>query len=198
MPFRSEYVETLKLLARAFEGVTARGFESPVLVGGAVVEFNTESDVTSGDFDVVTPYQDALKEELVRVGFDLPSRFEPCQRGLIHKGLGIGVEVVGRVPFEGASDQSRLVVVDVGGGEVTMIPPEDIIADRLGQYCMDKISAVEMLEQARYVWILAEIDDEEYLDKRIQEETSGEMSLASAKRQFDHEAGHADRARKKD
>jgi hypothetical protein len=52
--YRPEFVAALALLAEAFEEVVVAGFERPVLVGGAAVEFYTGGAVASGDFDVVT------------------------------------------------------------------------------------------------------------------------------------------------
>src|SRR5258708_733620 len=55
--FRLEFIEALRLLALACEEVATRGYERPVLVGGAAVEFHTGGAVASGDFDFVSEEQ---------------------------------------------------------------------------------------------------------------------------------------------
>ena len=56
-----------------------------------------------------------------------------------------------------------------------MIAPEDIIADRMGQYASG--SAPEMLGQARALFSLCDGLDLHYMDKRIREETAGDHGL---------------------
>ena len=52
--FRPEFIEVLSLLARTCADLAARGYDRPVLGGGAAVEFHTDGAVVSGDFDFVT------------------------------------------------------------------------------------------------------------------------------------------------
>lgn len=49
--FRPEFREALGLLGKAVENMRRRGLTSPILVGGAAVEFYTGGAVTTGDFD---------------------------------------------------------------------------------------------------------------------------------------------------
>jgi hypothetical protein len=49
-------------------------------------------------------------------------------------------------------------------------PPEDVIADRLGQYASDPKGRDDMLEQARLLVLLAEDLDLNYLKRRVVEE----------------------------
>jgi hypothetical protein len=60
-------------------------------------------------------------------------------------------------------------------GEVAVIAPEDIIADRMGQYASG--SAPEMLGQARALFALCEGLDMDYMARRIAEETAGEYGV---------------------
>jgi hypothetical protein len=67
----------LDLLAKASALMLAEGRNPPILVGGAVVEFDTRSRMTSGDFDLISAENDALAAALDAVGFrreDRPDR----------------------------------------------------------------------------------------------------------------------------
>lgn len=179
MPFRLEYIEALKLLAGAFEEVVAKGHAWPVLVGGAAVEFYTGGAITSGDFDVVTPSEEALETALLARGFRAEDRKGWLQRGYYHPEFAIGVEIVGRSLFEGRGDPSRTMLVEVmPEARVAIVAPEDLIADRMGQFASTPQRVPEMLEQAALILKLAVDYDEDYLEKRIRQETSGEYDLA--------------------
>jgi hypothetical protein len=67
--YRPEFLVALDLLARASMLMTKAGHPPPILVGGAVVEFETLSRVTSGDLDLVSASDAALDEALRAVGF---------------------------------------------------------------------------------------------------------------------------------
>ena len=69
-PYRAEYVEALTLLARASAAVRAEGHSAPILVGGAVVEFDTGSQIVSGDFDFVSTDDEPFARALVKLGFE--------------------------------------------------------------------------------------------------------------------------------
>jgi hypothetical protein len=178
MVYRREFVEALVLLADAFERVVASGHARPVLVGGAAVEFYTGGAVVSGDFDVVTDAQGALESALIDLGFKREDRPQHLLRGLYHPDLEIGVEVVSGRLFDGASDETRVRLVDVRPGQrVAIAPPEDLIADRMGQYCSIPNRIPEMLDQAVKLYQLAGEVDDAYLEKRIREETQGECGI---------------------
>ncbi len=178
MAYRKEFVEALRLLAPAFERLVAEGQPRPVLVGGAAVEFYTGSAVVSGDFDVVTEAQDAFEAILLDLGFVREKRHGRLLRGLYHPDLEMGVEVVSGRLFDGACDETRIRLVDIRDGQrIAMAPVEDLIADRMGQYCATKARVPEMLDQAIKLYQLAEDVDEAYLDRRIQEETQGEYDI---------------------
>jgi hypothetical protein len=92
------------------------------------------------------------------------------------------VEVVSGQLFEGASDMSRLWIVDIDNGRrVAFPPPEDMIADRMGQYASTSSGVPEMLEQAIKLLQLAGPIDETYLDGRIKQETNRHFDLAYLK-----------------
>jgi hypothetical protein len=75
--------------------------------------------------------------------------------------------------FAGRTEMSRLrlVVVDeASDAKVIFPPPEDLIADRLGQYASDPRGRDDMLAQARLLASLAESLDLAYLRRRVAEE----------------------------
>lgn len=174
--FRPEYLEALRLLSRAFDVVEERTGSRPVIVGGSAVEYYTVGDVVSGDFDLVAPDAEVVAEALVEVGFRREDRRGTRLGGLYHPELLIGVDFVPGNLFEGRTDPKRMLVVVVGqeegaeGAKVVFPPPEDIIADRLGQYASDPKGRGDMLEQARLLVSLALDLDMDYLRKRVGEE----------------------------
>lgn len=178
MALRDEFVAGLKILAAAFDEVVARGHDRPILVGGAAVEFYTSGAIISGDFDVVTPAEGALVSALLHRGFRKEDRAGWVRRGYYHPQLSIGLEVVGRVLFEGHGDPARALLVEIAPeARVAIVAIEDLIADRMGQFCSVPQGVSEMLEQAVTLLRLAESLDDDYLDKRILKETSGECDL---------------------
>lgn len=180
--FRPEFIEALSLLARASDDVASKGYERPILVGGAAVEFNTGSAVVSGDFDFVTPDQRAFEEALIVRGFRKEDRAGRLLRGLYHPDLMLGVEVVSGSLFDGRSDLSRIQLVEIVDGKAIAIAPvEDLIADRLGQYVSTEARVPEMLDQAVKMLQFADHLDETYLDKRIRDETAGQLGLGYLK-----------------
>lgn len=49
LPWRPEFLDALRMLARVSEALARRGLPRPVLVGGGAVEFYTGSEVMTGD-----------------------------------------------------------------------------------------------------------------------------------------------------
>ena len=159
--FRPAFIEALSLLARACDEVAAKGFERPILVGGAAVEFHTGSAVVSGDFDFVAEDQRAFEDALISYGFRREDRPGWLLRGLYHPELSLGVEFVSGLLFDGRSDVQRVQLVEIVDGKAVAIAPvEDLIADRLGQYASG--TAPEMLGQAIKLFQLADRLDEAY------------------------------------
>ncbi|MBF0333382.1 MAG: hypothetical protein HQL40_07005 [Alphaproteobacteria bacterium] len=181
MSFRPEYTAALRVLARAFEEVQQRGFQCPVLVGGAAVEFWTGGSVVSGDFDILTGADEYLLRALEADGFRRPTGPGVLTRGLVHDDLEIGIELVSGAYFGGNADRTRIVIVEVGGGKVAFPPVEDIIADRIGQYASSPRGVPEMRQQAVILYALADGVDEAYLSRRIQQETIDSLSLDDLK-----------------
>ena len=180
---RPEFVKALQLLAKAFDEVVASGFERPIIVGGAAVEFYTGGAVVSGDFDVISAAGDELYRALLKQGFERPSGPGALLRGVHHPALGLGVEIVSGQLFDGASDKARVRIVSIGANEVRMLPVEDLIADRMGQFAAPANADLEMLGQAVILYRIARQNladplDEEYLDARIRQETAGSLDLA--------------------
>ncbi len=109
-------------------------------------------------------------------GFVRPTGPGKATRGWIHPELALGFEVVSDTLLDGMADRSMVRVVEVGtDGSVAVIAPEDMIADRMGQYASR--TAPEMLGQARALFCLCEGLDLHYMNRRIREETAGEYGV---------------------
>jgi hypothetical protein len=175
--YRPQFEEALRLFGRASEAMKARGFQAPVLVGGAAVEIYSNSAIGTGDFDIVTGRQKEFEEELQRLGFVRPSGPNRATRGWLHPDLGLGFEVVSGSLLNGQADRGRLRLIDLGeDGEAAIISVEDMIADRMGQYASG--TAPEMLEQARRLYRLHADADRGYMEQRIRHESAGEYGVA--------------------
>jgi hypothetical protein len=176
--FTPEFVEALRLLGSAMEEVTAANQQCPVLVGGAALQLWTTGRYVSGDFDLVGVDPRPMEEALVKRGFRREDRRGHLKRGLYHPTLDIGVEFVSGRLFDGNADLDHLRLVTVGpGSRVLVIPVEDVIADRLGQYASHPRSSRAMLRQAIQAWLLAPEIDRDYLDRRIKTETADTIDL---------------------
>ncbi|WP_336977920.1 hypothetical protein [Altererythrobacter fulvus] len=175
--YRPEFEAALRLLARASEAMHRRGYQRPILVGGAAAEFYSTSAITTGDFDVCTVRQDEFEEELLRLGFVRPAGHGQMLRGLIHPELKIGCEVVAEVPMDGNVDAGHVRLVEPIGETALfrVISVEDLIADRVGQFASG--SAPDRLEQARLLLALHPDADMTYLERRIREESMGDYGV---------------------
>jgi hypothetical protein len=152
------------------------GHRPPVIVGGAAVEIYTRGGIATGDFDVATGRQDVFERMLQEHGFVRPSGPGKATRGWIHPDLKLGVEVVSATLLDGLADRDMVQVVELGAdGSVAVIAPEDIIADRMGQYASG--SAREMLGQARALFAICEGLNMDYMERRVAEETAGEYGV---------------------
>ena len=113
---------------------------------------------------------------MVREGFVRPSGAGVATRGWIHPDLKLGFECVSDTLLDGMADRTMVQLVRLDGdGEVAVIAPEDIIADRMGQYASG--SAPDMLGQARALFAICEGLDMHYMVQRISEETGGEYGV---------------------
>jgi len=177
LPWRPQFVDALRMLARVSGALAERGLPRPVLVGGGAVEFYTGSAVMTGDIDVTSPVQPELEEELQALGFVRPSGPGKSTRGWVHPDIGLGFEVVGNSPMGGGVASTELVMVQPVPGEPEMVilSVEDMIADRMGQYASG--TAREMLDQARELYALPVRFERAYLDRRIREESCGDYGV---------------------
>ena len=180
-PYRPEFEAALHLFAQVSEAMAARGLSRPVLVGGAAVEYYSGSALMTGDFDICSPWQGALDEELGRAGFVRPSGVGQLARGWMHPELKLGFEIVASVPMDGNIDRDHILLVeDTGhGSSFAIISVEDLIADRMGQYASG--TAKDRLDQARILFALHPNADLDYLERRIRQETVGEYGIAALK-----------------
>lgn len=171
--YRPEFEEALRMLADISTAMAERGLPRPILVGGAAVEFYTLSAINTGDFDLCSPLQSELEEEMQKRGFVRPSGRGRSTRGWIHPALGLGFEVVDAALLDGHADPDRLVLVEHlrDGHSLAVISVEDLIADRMGQFASG--SAPEMREQANSLLKLHPGADLVYLERRVRHETAG-------------------------
>ncbi len=147
-----------------------------MLVGGGAVEIYTRGAVMTGDFDLSCGRQDVLEAVMQRHGFLRPSGAGVATRGWVHPELRLGFECVSDTLLDGLADRDMVQLIELGAdGTVAVVAPEDIIADRMGQYASG--SAPEMLGQARAVFALCEGLDLDYMARRIFEETGGDYAL---------------------
>lgn len=175
-PYRPEFEAALRLLARVSEAMHQRGFQRPILVGGAAAEFYSQSAISTGDFDLCTFRQEVLEEEMQKLGFVRPSGPGQMVKGWVHPDLKLGFEVVAETPMDGNFDRDTLVLVEhIGDGAFVMISVEDLIADRMGQYASG--TAADRLDQAQVLFALQLSLDRDYLDRRIREETGGDYGI---------------------
>lgn len=172
---RPELMQALDRFAELSEALKRRGLPRPILVGGAAMEYYSGSAIMTGDVDLTSPYQPEVEQELLSLGFVKPVGLGHTPLGWVHPELKLGFEIVATTPMDGAVDQSRIGLVRLGSAAFAIIPIEDLIADRLGQYASG--SAPEMLAQARTLWGLHSGLDLDYLERRIQHETAGDHGV---------------------
>lgn len=181
-PYRPEFEAALRLLARISAAMDAAGHRPPVLVGGGAVEIYTSGAINTGDFDLSCGRQDKLEELMQQHGFVRPSGAGVALRGWVHPELKLGFEVVSDLLLDGLADREMVQVIDLApDGAVAVIAPEDIIADRMGQYASG--SAPSMLGQARALFALCEWLDLDYMERRIREESMGDYGVQDLQNQ---------------
>jgi len=175
--YRPEFEAALALFARISEAMTARDLPRPVLVGGAAAELYSTSALTTGDFDMCSPCQPELEEEMRRFGFVRPSGPGKMLKGWIHPELKLGFEVVANVPMDGNVDAAHIRLVKPIGETALfrVISVEDLIADRMGQYASG--TARDRIDQARLLLALHPEADLDYLERRIREETMDDYGV---------------------
>lgn len=175
--YRPEFEEALRLFARVSDAMVARGHNRPVLVGGGAVELYSNSAMVTGDFDIVTGWQDEFETVLREHGFERPSGPGKATRGWVHPGLALGFEIVSDTLLDGYADRARVYPVDLDAdGRAEIISVEDMIADRMGQFASG--TAPEMLEQARRLFVLHPGADLDYMERRIRHESAGDYGIA--------------------
>lgn len=173
---RPDFEKALRFFGRAGLGFRAKGFQAPVLVGGAAVELFSNNLIATGDFDIATARQEAFETELVALGFTRPQGPGVATRGWIHADFKLGFEVVSATLLDGLAERDRLVLIDLGeDGVAAILSREDMIADRMGQF--HSHAAPEMLGQAKVLASLHNDLDRAYLERRIREETAGDLGV---------------------
>lgn len=182
--YRPEYRKALELIGRACATMERQGHSVPVLVGGAVVEWYSTGAYMSGDFDLHVLAPEPFTDALLALGFRGEDRPGRLLRGFYHPDFDLGVEFISGRLLDGYAERARVRIIDIADGSfVPMLPPEDIIADRMGQYSANPSSGRDLLAQARIVFLLlAPQIDRDYLDIRLRHETANEIGLAAFER----------------
>ena len=98
--------------------------EPPVLVGGAAVELFTGGAYTTGDLDLVGEVPAAVASALEGAGFVRRGRHWIHEEG----------QVFLEFPSDTLADGETAVRFQVGGCEIVVIAPEDLLAERLGAW----------------------------------------------------------------
>jgi hypothetical protein len=168
--YRPEFLAALDLLAKASGLMVAEGHSPPILVGGAMVEFETRSAITSGDLDLVSADDGALARALEAVGFRREDRAGRRLGGWFHRDLPIAVDCVASRYYEGRGERSRIRIVEMPSGDVLMAPIEELIFGRLGQWEASDRKDKGLRAQIAALLALAEGLDETYLRRRLVEE----------------------------
>lgn len=138
------------------EEVASAGNQRPVLVGGAALELWTAGQYISRDLALVVVDPAPIEAALIARGFRREDRRGHLLRGLYHPTLGIGVECVSGALFDGHVDRRLLRMIRVDEGSIVLvIPVEDVIADRLGQYCSNRKASTDLPHQAALAYRLA-------------------------------------------
>ena len=182
--YRPEYRNALELIGRACAAMERQGHSLPVLVGGAVVEWYSTGAYMSGDFDLHVLAPEPFTDALLALGFRAEDRPGRLLRGFYHPDFDLGVEFISGRLLDGYAERARVRIIDIADGSfVPMLPPEDIIADRMGQYSANPRHGQDLLAQARMVYfLLAPQVDRDYLEKRLRHETAGEIGMAEFER----------------
>jgi hypothetical protein len=175
--YRPEFEAAARMFAAISVEIDARGFLPPVLVGRAAAELYSGSDISTGDFDIVTARDDVFFEVLRNHGFVEPSNPGHTFPGWYHPALMMGFEVVGSSLLDGHVDRERIQLFSFDEElQIAVIPPEDLIADRMGQFASG--TAPEMGQQAKTLFALCKDLDLHYMDMRIREETDGQYGIS--------------------
>lgn len=127
--------------------------ETPVLVGGAAVEFYTEGKYATKDIDMTAVGGEALWHIMEQLGF------KKLGKDFVHQKLKIYVEF----PSETLRQGERSDILDVDGVPLRIISIEDLVVDRLCSYKFwgsleDGVNALILLE-------LQTMDEQRLLDQ---------------------------------
>lgn len=177
--YRPEFLAALDLLAKASALMLAEGRSPPVLVGGAVVEFDTLGAITSGDLDLVSADDAALERALKAVGFRREDRPGRRLGGYFHPDIPIAVDCVSSRYYDGLGDRKRIRFIGMPSGDVLMAPIEEIIIDRYGQWEASDRRDVELADQLRALMALAVGLDETYVKRRILQDIGTEPDFGA-------------------
>lgn len=191
MALSEGYLAVLERLGRVFDAYHWHTGSRAILVGGAATAIYTAGAFSSADFDIVAAASEAFDAALIAEGFRREDRLGHLRVGFYHPDYPeYGFQQVSGRLFDGRADQNRLVILPTNGnGALTLPSVEDLIADRLGQHTVASPSDDSRLQQAIWLFRLAEQLDRNYLVKRILEE-GGDPNLLPSK--LEGPPGHED------
>lgn len=107
-----------------FQRLFGESMNVPVLVGGAALELYCGGAYQTGDLDFVGHVPPAVARELEESGFRKEGRHWIHEKG----------QVFIELPGSRLESYERVVEIDVTGGKVLALSPEDILVDRLAAW----------------------------------------------------------------
>jgi hypothetical protein len=185
--WRMNFLSALKLLARAGARLPF-GVPDPVLCGGSAVELYTGGLWPAVDLEVIGSDARLLTSELFAVGFRWSDRPRHAERGLWHRELDIGIDIIEARAAPSVAEQSNALVVvldlDPSGptneASLKVVGIEDLIARQVGCWLRDGVSSGALAAQVQALVGLGRDGvggpfGVSYLQRRLARETDGEV-----------------------
>jgi hypothetical protein len=186
-PRRKSFLSALELLAQAGARLPF-GVPDPVLWGGSAMELYTGGLWPAADLEVIGSDARLLTSELFAVGFRWSDRPRHAERGLWHRELDIGIDIIEARAVPSVAEQSNTLVVvldlDPSGStdeaSLKVVGIEDLIAQQVGCWLRDGAPSGALAAQ---VQALVGLGQEgvggpfaaSYLQRRLARETDGEV-----------------------
>jgi hypothetical protein len=185
--WRKNFLGALELLARAGARLPF-GVPDPVLCGGSAVELYTGGLSPAADLEVVGSDARPLISELFAAGFRWCDRPRGVERGLWHRDLGIGIDIIEAraTPSVAEPSNTLLVVLDPDFSEPTdeaslkVVGIEDLIVQQVGCWLRDGVPSGVLAAEIQALVGLGQDGvrgpfGASYLQRRLAWETDGEV-----------------------
>lgn len=175
------YESMLLMLADVFDCYHKRTGDQAVIVGGCAVSIYTIGQFQSADIDFIVKHDHCLNEVFLANNFYRehgPNRF---LFGFYHSCFPqFGFQPVSGPLFDGKPVRTNQIFLNE---HLSLCLPsiEDMIADRLAQYAAGSVTDRSRLNQAQAMFDLNPQLDQEYLFKRISEESGNVEDLNQTK-----------------